>query len=96
MPWILTASWLVTGWQNANKTHVLTLGTKERLALPGNRVTVAMDDVLLEENPQHREVLLGITINADLKWHGQVEVLQSKLKARLARLAHVRHALPYR
>ena len=80
---------------NANKTHVLTLGTKERLALPGNRVTVAMDDVLLEENPQHREVLLGITINADLKWHGQVEVLQSKLKARLAGLAHVRHALPY-
>ena len=93
---------LVSNWMaenmlqlNAAKTHVLTLGTKERLALPGNRVTVAMDDVLLEENPQHREVLLGITINADLKWHGQIEVLQSKLKARLAGLAHVRYALPY-
>ena len=80
---------------NADKTHILTLGTKERLAIPGNKVTVSMDGIQLVEDDQQSETLLGITIDADLKWHGQVRSLQKKLKTRLAGLAHVRYALPY-
>ena len=80
---------------NADKTHILTLGTRERLALPGNNVTVSMDGIMLEEDPLHRETLLGITIDANLKWHGQIETLLGKLKSRLAGLAHVRFVLPY-
>ena len=80
---------------NADKTHILTLGTKERLALPGNKVSVYMDGILLEEDASHRETLLGITVDANLKWHGQIEHLLEKLKTRLAGLAHIRHVLPY-
>ena len=80
---------------NADKTHILTLGTKERLAMPGNKVTVSMDGILLEEDPKHRETLLGISVDANLKWHSQIENLLEKLKSRLAGLAHIRYVLPY-
>ena len=80
---------------NADKTHVLTLGTRERLAMPGNKVSVCMDGVLLQEDLGHQETLLGIKIDANLKWHGQVQFLVKKLKSKLAGLAHVRHVLPY-
>ena len=80
---------------NAGKTHLLTLGTRDRLARPGNKVTVSMDGIVLEEDPMHSETLLGITIDANLKWHGQIKSLLEKLRSRLAGLAHVRHVLPY-
>ena len=80
---------------NADKTHILTLGTRERLALPGNTVTVNMDNIVLKEDPLHRETLLGIIIDADLRWHGQIAEVLSKLRKRLAGLAHVKFALPF-
>ena len=80
---------------NADKTHILTLGTKERLRLPGNMVTVSMDDLILEESPEHSETLLGCIIDANLKWHGQIEALLDKLKKRLAGLAHIKFVLPF-
>ena len=54
-----------------------------------------MDGILLEEDASHRETLLGMTVDANLKWHGQIEHLLEKLKTRLAGLAHIRHVLPY-
>ena len=80
---------------NADKTHILTLGTRARLAIPGNKVTVSMDNIVLEEDPQHMETLLGITVNANLKWHGQITNLLDKLKKRLTGLSHVKFVLPY-
>ena len=80
---------------NADKTHILTLGTRERLAIPGNNVTVSMDGIVLEEDPEHSETLLGVTIDANLKWHGQINNLLGKLRKRLAGLAHVKFVLPY-
>ena len=80
---------------NADKTHILTLGTRERLAMPGNSVTVTMDGITLEENPEHQETLLGVIVDANLKWHGQISALLKKLKKRLAGLGHIRSVLPY-
>ena len=80
---------------NADKTHILTLGTQERLSLPGYKVSITMDGFELEESPQHSETLLGIEIDANLKWHSQVKKLLDKLKSRLAGLAHVKYVLPY-
>ena len=80
---------------NADKTHILTLGTRERLAMPGNQVNISMDGTVLQEDPQHKEVLLGVVVDANLKWHSQVEALLAKLRGRLAGLAHVRSVLPY-
>ena len=65
---------------NADKTHILTLGTKERLAMPGNKVSVTMDNIALVEDPLHMETLLGVVVQADLKWHGQVTILLDRLK----------------
>ena len=80
---------------NADKTHVLTLGTRERLAMPGNKVSVCMDGLRLQESPEKCEDLLGCVISANLKWHHQVQQLLKKLKMRLAGLAHIQFVLPY-
>ena len=80
---------------NADKTHILTVGTAERLRLPGNKVTVEMDGLVLQEEVEQYETLLGCQIQADLKWHRQVEQLKLKLKKRLAGLSHIKFILPY-
>ena len=80
---------------NAEKTHVMTLGTTRRLQIPGNQVTVAMDGLTLEEDPKKSEILLGCQIQADLLWHEQVRMLKTKLKKRLAGLAHIKFVLPF-
>ena len=93
---------LVSNWMaenklklNPDKTHILTVGTRERLRQPGNKVTVSMDGFVLEENPEQSETLLGCVMDADLKWHGHVQELLHKLKKRLAGLAHIKFVLPY-
>ena len=79
---------------NAGKTHVLTLGTAQRLQQPGNKVTVIMDNLVLQEDPMMSETLLGCLIQTDLKWHKHIVELQGKLKKRLAGLAHIEFILP--
>ena len=93
---------LVSNWMksnqlklNAAKTHILTLGTSQRISKPGNKVTVTMDGITLEEDKDQCETLLGCVIQADLKWHIQVKELQSKLKKRIAGLAHIKFILPF-
>ena len=80
---------------NAEKTHILTLGTDRRLQMPGNKVTVVMDGVILEESTEKAETLLGCQIQANLKWHLQVKQLKSKLKKRLVGLNHIKFILPF-
>ena len=92
----------VTNWMeenrlklNADKTHILTLGTDQRLSLPGNKVTVTMDGIVLEESEEQYETLLGCCIEPNLKWKVQILELQKKLKKRIAGLAHLKFILPY-
>ena len=80
---------------NADKTHILTLGTQERLRIPGNKVTVTMDGFVLEESEEKFETLLGCSIEPNLKWYKQIRELLAKLKKRLAGMAHVKFILPY-
>ena len=80
---------------NADKTHILTLGTEERISLPGNKVIVKMDGIELEESEEKYETLLGCQIQANLKWQRQVLELQKKLKKRVAGLAHLKFVLPF-
>ena len=80
---------------NAEKTHILTLGTRERLSMPGNKVSVCMDGIWLQESQEGCEDLLGCVISANLKWHNQVKELLKKLKKRLAGLAHIKFVLAY-
>lgn len=79
---------------NDSTTVNILSGTSQRLLQPGNTVTVVMDGVVLQEDPQKSETLLGCCIQADLKWHKQVHQLQGKLKKRLAGLAHIKFILP--
>ena len=63
--------------------------------MPGNKVTVNMDGILLEESIEKYETLLGCIIQPDLKWHKQVLELLKKLKKSIAGLAHLKFVLPY-
>ena len=80
---------------NADKTHILTLGTDRRLQIPGNEVSVVMDGITLEEDPKKSETLLGCQIQPDLNWHDQIKELKSKLKKRLVGLSHIKFVLPF-
>ena len=60
---------------NPDKTHIVTLGTQHRLRTLGETVQVTMDDILLEEDVQKCEYLLGCSIQVNLKWQKQVSLL---------------------
>ena len=63
---------------NADKTHLMTVGTSSRLTQLQDNIKVAMDGVRLSESKEKCEELLGET-----KWSKHIESLTSKLKARL-------------
>ena len=80
---------------NPEKTHILTIGTKERLNVIPHTVKVTMDDVQLEEGPEGSELLLGCQIQANMKWKSQVEVLTKKLRKRLTGIRNLKFILPF-
>ena len=44
----------------ADKTHIMTLGTQERLSLLGNKVSIEMDGLVLRKSNDKSEPLLGL------------------------------------
>ena len=79
---------------NADKTHLLTVGTGARLRLQESKVVVKMDDVELQENNDKCEMLLGCYIESNLKWHRQVDFLMGRLQQRLTALRHLGNKIP--
>ena len=78
---------VVSLWMRANmlklnpeKTHLMTVGTSQRLNHLENQVEVQMNGILLEEDPDKVETLLGCQISSNLG------VFKAKLKKRLAAL----------
>ena len=93
---------LVSNWMmenklklNADKTHLMTVGTKERLRLQNSKVEVVMDGISLTESKDKVETLLGCQIEPGLKWHKQVDELLKKLQKRLTGLANLRSIIPF-
>ena len=93
---------LVSNWMmgnklklNADKTHLMTVGTSARLKIQASKVIVEMDGFQLEESEDMFETLLGLQIEPNLKWHKQVEELLKKLGKRLTGLQNLRNIIPY-
>ena len=80
---------------NPQKTHILTVGTQNRLSHLPHKVKINMNGVQLVEDPGACELLLGCKIQANLKWNHQVSFLNSKLSKRLAALMNLKYILPY-
>ena len=80
---------------NADKTHLMTVGTSRRLQSLEAKVNVVMDGFTLVESSDKVETLLGCQIEPGLKWHKQVDELVGKLRKRLTALAHLRNIVPY-
>lgn len=68
---------------NPDKTHLMTVGTSERLQTLTEKLRVAMDNVNLEETEGIVELLLGIKMQSNLKWSEQIQHLAGMLKSRL-------------
>ena len=90
----------VSKWMEANrlklnhdKTHVMTMGTGQRLANTRS-MNVRMDSVMLKQDNVEAEVLLGCQVQADLKWTKQISMLKVNLVKRLACLSHLRYSCP--
>ena len=80
---------------NPEKTHVMTIGTQERLKNSGDGIQVTMDNVILKEDDDKCEFLLGCKIQNDLKWHKHVHLLLGKLKTRLIGLTKLKKFAPF-
>ena len=80
---------------NPEKTHILKLGTQQRLKKLEEPFEVYMDNMLLKEDPSHKELLLGCHIQEDLKWQSQVLSLKSRLAKRISGLRHLRYICTY-
>ena len=80
---------------NADKTHLITVGTQERLRNLTRHPQVQMDGVHLEEDQSKSESLLGCYIQANLKWQGQIQNLFKKLKNRLNGLSKIKWIVPF-
>ena len=92
----------VSTWMKANKlklnpdkTHILTMGTQERLANLEHSLQVSMDNVQLQEDEGGVELLLGCHVQANLKWRCQISALESRLKRRLAGLQNLKNILSF-
>ena len=93
----LVSDWMVMNKLklNADKTHLMTVGTTERLRLLDNKVIVVMNRFTLVESPGKGETLLRLQIEPWLKWQKQVEKRTTKLRIRLTGLAHLRNIANY-
>ena len=80
---------------NATKTHLLTVGTGERLGGLVDKVKVSMDGVQLQECEDKCEFLLGCDIQSNLKWKSQIEKALGKLRSRLVGLYSIKYIAPY-
>ena len=76
---------------NATKTHVMVLGTQQRLARTQESLDVKMDGLELKEDQEKCELLLGCKIQSNIKWHMQV----AKLSRRLTALMNLKFVLPF-
>ena len=80
---------------NADKTHLLTLGTQQRLHTLPHQAEVNMERAHLEEDKDKCELLLGCSIQANLKWHAPATNLLSKLKTRLTGPKKIKFIVPF-
>ena len=89
------SSWMVANSfkLNADKTHLLTIGTSSRLNKVERDMVVTMDGVTLKQSSEKVEELLGVKVQNDLKWSRQIEHLTSKLKTRVAGLQKIRYVM---
>ena len=92
----------VSDWMRANmlklnpeKTHILTVGTMERIRHLSENIRVSMDDVILQEDFSKCELLLGCYIESNLKWKAQFANLTLKLRKRLGGLVNLKYVAPF-
>ena len=68
---------------NADKSHILTLGTQRRMAMLPRKLEIRIENTILKESSTGSESLLGCHIDGSLKWNSQVRLLVGKLIKRL-------------
>ena len=81
---------------NAEKSHILTLGTKERLNNLQSTVCIKIEGAELTEDANKQEILLGCQISSDLRWNKHVDYLKKKLKKRLVAITLLKNIASFK
>ena len=76
---------------NPDKTHILTMGTQQRINTLPTLTQVTIDGVPLQENEAKCEILLGCQVQANLKWQSHIQFLLKRLRTRLTGLIHLKN-----
>ena len=80
---------------NSEKTHALVVGTASKLKKLDSDLCATLDGKKLEQNEKKVEVLLGLHIQADLKWSSHIESLAGRLKSRLSAIEKLRFSVSF-
>ena len=76
---------------NPDKTHILTMGTQQRINTLPTLTQVTIDGVPLQENEAKCEILLGCQVQANLKWQSHIQYILKRLRTRLTGLIHLKN-----
>ena len=79
---------------NVEKTHVMLLGTNQRLKNINSNLIVEIDGTEIKGDSENAEKLLGVYILPNLKWTKQIIEMKIKLKKRLAGLNMLKYIVP--
>lgn len=80
---------------NADKTHVLTVGTSARLHVIPAKVEVVMDNFVLKKSESGKESVLGCYISNYLKCHDHMKHFKKKLIHILGTLSGLQYIAPF-
>ena len=80
---------------NVEKTHVMLLGTNQRLKNINSNLIVEIDGTEIKGDSENAEKLPGVYILPNLKWTKQITEMKIKLKKRLAGLNMLKYFVPF-
>ena len=81
---------------NPEKTHMMLIGTKQGIDSFQEHLRVKMGSAQIAENTDKCELLLGCTIQCDLKWNSQISMVSSKLSKRISALSNLQFIMPFK
>ena len=80
---------------NPEKTHIILLGTDQRLNISQDKLQVQIGGVKLKSSEVQYESLLGCWIQSNLKWGKHITELALKLKSRIVAIRYLKYVLPF-
>ena len=78
---------------NATKTNLMVMGTTAKIKNVSGTLNVSMDSCQLKETTSDGEMLLGVSLQKNLKWSKHISYLTTKLNSRIIGLEKIKRIM---